>query len=349
MFAQTSILKKIVLALVVTFLGWLAAAPLFLDQAFGAQETAAWELVDQLPYELRDISMVSPADGWIVGYEFTAENGTQVGSVILHWDGTRWTRVTSPTTRPLYAVVMIAPDDGWAVGMLGTRLHWDGISWTDQSCSVSNCYNLYALGYAAADSVWAVGEFGYHYWNGATWEKSAVAPNEWYSSISVLSQSDVWVVGRYGSSYPYAMLVMHWNGSSWSKQYFNYCSFGLNAVDMLSTSNGWAVGAFSCVMRFTGVWNPVQNAITSPMMNDLDMLTPEEGWLVGGTNSILSESDGLILHWDGSSWSVVANPAQATLKKIDMLSANEGWAIGYEGLILRYTDFRRTYLPLMVR
>jgi hypothetical protein len=37
------------------------------------------------------------------------------------------------------------------------------------------------------------------------------------------------------------------------------------------------------------------------------------------------------------------------LKSVTMVSANEGWAVGAGGVILHYTDFKKVFLPLLVR
>jgi len=41
----------------------------------------------------------------------------------MHWDGTGWSTVQSPTLGSLYGVWGSGPDDVWAVGMMGTLLH----------------------------------------------------------------------------------------------------------------------------------------------------------------------------------------------------------------------------------
>jgi hypothetical protein len=66
--------------------------------------------------------MVSPSDGWAVGY---------MGATV-HWNGTHWSNVTSPTTSDLFSVDMISPSDGWAVGRYGTIIQWTGSEWVPE-------------------------------------------------------------------------------------------------------------------------------------------------------------------------------------------------------------------------
>jgi hypothetical protein len=60
-------------------------------------------------------------DVWAVG----------TGGVIFHWDGTVWTRATSPTDKTLITVYGGASNDVWAIGGVsgGLVLHWDGNDW----------------------------------------------------------------------------------------------------------------------------------------------------------------------------------------------------------------------------
>jgi hypothetical protein len=61
------------------------------------------------------------------------------GGTLLHWDGTAWTQVMSPTTNALNGVSGTSATDVWAVGAgtgfgPATVLHFNGTTWS----SVSN-------------------------------------------------------------------------------------------------------------------------------------------------------------------------------------------------------------------
>ena len=83
---------------------------------------------------LRSIFMLSPTDGWAVGYAPTT--GGQ--ATTIHWDGSQWTSVPGPTVGGgsyLNSIFMASPTDGWAVGLDTTApgksliVHWDGLTW----------------------------------------------------------------------------------------------------------------------------------------------------------------------------------------------------------------------------
>ena len=61
----------------------------------------------------------SANDVWAVG----------LAGTILHYDGTSWSPVSSPTAETLWSVWGSAPDDVWAAGGNGTLLRWNGEAW----------------------------------------------------------------------------------------------------------------------------------------------------------------------------------------------------------------------------
>ena len=322
------------------------AKPLYVNAAT-SQELGTWSLNNQVSFQLESISMVSSNDGWAVGFEGYAPNGVDIGSVLLHWDGSAWNRVTSPINIPLYAVKMISATDGWAVGKGSIILHWNGSAWSLPSsyCGYS-CVYLYSIDFTSANDVWAGGDGGFTHWDGSTWSYPSMYSGRLFTSVSAISADDVWMVGRYGSGPLYQMLIAHWNGNAWIESIQNIGNYGLNAVDMLSSSEGWAVGSHY-ISHYTGSWEI--SSVSYPSLTSLEMLSANDGWVVGGTTNIVSTGLGLILHWDGNTWNVIDNPASKMLVSIDMLSANEGWAVGYDGIILHYTNYRQVYLPLVIR
>lgn len=78
------------------------------------------------------VSAISPTDAWAVGYAIT---GSQTDTtLILHWNGAHWARVTSPDNGPsvLDGVSGGPACDLLAVGTSGTgtlALHWNGSRW----------------------------------------------------------------------------------------------------------------------------------------------------------------------------------------------------------------------------
>src|SRR5207253_7698779 len=113
-------------------------------------------------------------------------------TMIQHWDGTRWSVVSSPNstdwTNVLNAVSSVSADDIWAVGRSNTTgtdhtlvEHWDGAQWSIIPSPTA----------------------------GLSGSLSAVA---------IVSASDVWAAGAYTPAYgnPGQTQTLHWNGSVWT-------------------------------------------------------------------------------------------------------------------------------------
>ncbi len=138
----------------------------------------------------------------------------------------------------------------------------------------------------------------------------------------------------------------------------------LNAVELGSTENGWAVGESGAIYQYSsGVWqktaSPTQNTLYGMYISAKGL-----GYAVGAGGTILSFSDsapngnnwrvvnspttadlygvaqsdlgvywfvgnGVIVENFVGKWTVQQTPNHATLTSVDMVNADEGWAVGY--------------------
>ena len=168
------------------------------------------------------------------------------------------------------------------------------------------------------------------------------------SGVSALSDADVWTVGSFSSSGGNNIdqtLTEHWNGSAWSVVHTpNVGTQGskLQAVSALSDTNVWAVGEsnssgsanndLTLIEHFNGsAWSVVPSPNPS---NEGDFLTgvaalaANNVWAAGWfDNPVAGALAPLILHWDGTTWSVVTNGVPTggdiVLHGITALSAND--------------------------
>lgn len=72
-------------------------------------------------------------------------------------------------------------------------------------------------------------------------------------------------------------------------------------------------------------------SFTSPVTNGLNvisMVSPSEGWIAG--------DGGVILHWNGTSWTIQNNGTQGSLRALSMVSSTNGWAGGITNTLLHY-------------
>jgi hypothetical protein len=119
------------------------------------------------------------------------------------------------------------------------------------------------------------------------------------------------------------------------------------ALDMLSSTEGWAVGQVGMILHWDGFrWLPVASPIVG-YMDVIDTLSPDNAWA--------ANSDGVIIHWDGQAGTWIYWPRMTDLSftKITMLSPTEGWISG--GIcVLHYTAalpewLRMVYFPAVLR
>lgn len=289
-----------------------------------------WRQVPMTPVEgnpnyLSSIFARAADDVWAVGYlgPFQAETLT------VHWDGTQWDRVESPSPgtdrSSLHDVVALAPDDAWAVGETldsparhSLILHWDGSTWTqvDSPNPGSDANYLQSIWAVSPDDIWAVGTtkddwttpepFIVH-WDGTAWTH-VPAPGvgtEWdhLLSVSGAAANDVWAVGDYRhAGGTEKTLVLHWDGTSWEVEPSPNVEPALNRnmlQDVVATSDGiaWATG----VLNF----------------NDGETM----------------RDTALLLKWDGSTWAVVDHPRYSVhrtmLFGLSASGPDNVWATGF--------------------
>ena len=234
---------------------------------------------------LSGVAAVSPSDAWAVGWVYGV-GGENSNTLILHWNGSSWTRVASPNPvhlgfNVLSAVSARTASDAWAVGSIdsGTLiLHWNGSGWTRvTSPGATSGDVLNGVSALSASDVWAVGGTGARTlmlrWNGTSWSLvPSPSPGRGgdLNAVSAVSSSDAWAVGCYlasPGSNEWKPLVLHWNGTAWAQ--------------VASPNPGGSAG--TCL---TGI----------------SALSSSDAWAVGSTDPFGSDTKTVILHWNGTSW-----------------------------------------------
>jgi hypothetical protein len=268
--------------------------------------------------DLTSVSAVSPTNAWAVGSYATASE--QGHTLILHWNGGTWTAVSTPgvtTSALLESVSALSPTDVWAVGFLAVPLlgqptpsfilHWNGIMWERVRAHTDARYDyLYSVDAISRTNVWAVGSCARGalilHWNGSKWRRfpgpRRLSSRDSLSGVSAESGSDVWAVGRDPSTQYGESLIIHWNGGRWvqvaSPQASPLIGNWLNAVDAVSRTDVWAVGARNfnhprtLIARWNGkVWkrvpspNPATKGSGYDYLYAVDTASPTRTWVAG--------------------------------------------------------------------
>jgi hypothetical protein len=243
------------------------------------------------------------------------------------WNGTSWSVVPSKNNgtgdNDLYGVAVVSPDDAWAVGEWNATPtsrpkplieHWDGSAWIIiPSPSAGQLSALGAVAAVSPDDVWAVGAFFnfagnqqtlVEHWNGSKWSiVPSPSPGLSYNGLGhllVVSPTDIWATGSWSGDggNTSQTLIERWNGAHWS------------------------------VVQSPNVFGSIYNSLGGIVASN-----PRDLWSVGSSESAPGyASRTLIVHWNGTRWSIVPSPnvgsAGNTLSDIALGAAPTLWAVG---------------------
>jgi hypothetical protein len=124
--------------------------------------------------------------------------GWAVGGIgaIYHEVNDTWTQAPDSMQNDLYAIAARAPNDIWAVGQMGMFLHYDGKSWTDQAHFTHD--DIFGMAISANDG-WAVGTDGASYQLGSNnqWSEIASPMNVTGRAVAIVNTT-VWITGDHG-------------------------------------------------------------------------------------------------------------------------------------------------------
>jgi hypothetical protein len=287
---------------------------------------------DQPAYSNRlyGVTCASASDCWAVGREDTGNPlfSPAYQTLVVRWNGTVWTTVTSPNTSTtqvnfLEAVTCVSGSDCWAVGYFATAddqtliERWDGNSWAI-----------------------------------VTSDNATSVPTNILQAVTCVSTADCWAVG-YSAGGAGQTLTEHWDGTAWAMIASPDTNPALNnllyEVACVSSSDCWAVGYHdtasgsqqTLIERWDGTsraWNivssPNNTATSTGALNSVTCMSASDCWAVGSSTASGGAILTLIEHWDGAVWATVTSPnasaaTQNTLLGVSCVSAASCWAVGY--------------------
>lgn len=234
------------------------------------------------------------------------------------------------------AAAAISSNDVWAVGYQGVETefndaqtlteHWNGANWTVVSSPNPN-------------------PGGCHY------------PGNALNGVSAVSHTDVWAVGfsdqdQLGCS-ELKPLILNWNGGTWrvvsSPGVNNNGNSVLNGTAALASNNVYAVGYQAAVngaqVTLVENWNGREwQVVSTPnansqfdSLNAIAATSSYDIWAVGvAAGPVPFSSQTLILHFDGTQWSIVPSPNplplesgnENTLLAVTAISPTDATAVG---------------------
>ena len=307
---------------------------------------------------LSGVAATSAGNAWAVGSD---GNGK---TLIVHWNGTAWTRVPSPSLSgfaSLSGVAATSATNAWTVGFGGNGktliVHWNGTAWTRvPSASPGTFATLSGVAATSATNAWAVGSAFRGktlilHWNGTVWSQ---VPNlslkGAFQAVAAISARDAWAVGYTGSPGGAGIpgnnspLIMHWNGVAW-KHVPTHLAPGLGnlrGVAATSAGNAWAVGCTGCLAEGAGDplierWNgtawkqvPAPSPVSLAGLYGVAATSPAKAWAVGTPSGGPGHTTGIV-RWNGTAWKPVPSPnpgGQVHVMGVAATSARNAWAVG---------------------
>lgn len=264
---------------------------------------------------LYDIAFSGPADGWATGFEMTTNGDLPV---LLHFDGTAWSRVPGPPGASYcYHIARGTSDALWITGDdaagNGAIYRYSAGAWTGWSTpDGSATFAIYMAGPAAG---WvSTGTGMLLHWDGRTW--AAEFARRQVTGLAGAG-GQVWGVG-------FADTVLARDaGGAWHQQRGGPTDLDLYAVVAPKSDEAWAVGLWGTILHYKGtIWQRVPTDFTESL-NGVAMVSPAEGYAVG---------DQIIARWDGAAWTAVARPP-VVFNGVAVAGPGEGWAIGEGGVL----------------
>jgi hypothetical protein len=284
--------------------------------------------------ELFAASASSPSDIWAVGES------------AIHYDGAKWTAFSVPMLQGnnvnfLVGVADISSTDAWTAGNLSGPVieHWDGTQW---KVFPSPHFNkpgegalLTAMTAVSANDIWVVGDVTtdiaafnlFEHWDGTKWTPTVAALGGIPVAASADATDDVWVVGFSGvSAIEGSPFVAHFEGTTWQSAPAPDSGV-LNAVAALAPNNVWAVGSFvkvkngptlTLIEHYDGTaWSVVPSPNVGPhstfqsnRLFGITAVSPTDIWAFGSYFAANGNGNQktLLLHWDGTAWSIAPSP-----------------------------------------
>ncbi len=316
---------------------------------------------------LAGVAAVSADNAWAVGY---AGSSGSPKVLMLHWNGTAWSRVTNPKvlTGPgeLTAVTVVNSKDAWAAGFTGEitntsrrtlLLHWNGTAWREVTRPAPIPGFLDAIT-ATASGGWAVGGVpnGHVFpkalalrLSSTTWSRVPVALGVVFTGVATTGKNSAWAIAATEQQYEF----VHWNGSKWTSEFSILPELDFYIFGGIATRGGAAFTAgyeipnggsqVPAILKLAGSkWKKV--TVRAPSDADPDAVSFAPGgsaWAAGSAGSAT-----LILRWNGKAWTRVASPNPGSVDTLDALgfsSARDGWAVGISGtrtLIIHWNGTR---------
>ncbi|MFH1148840.1 MAG: hypothetical protein V1748_00035 [Actinomycetota bacterium] len=262
-------------------------------------------------YALLDVCALDQANVWAVGTR----------GMILHWDGDGFEAQESGTAVDLHGVSAVTPRDVWAVGDDGTVIHFDGALWKPVlSPTDRDLADVAAVAGASGTDLWAVGGGGtvVRYAAGS-W--TVESPVDWELTCVAAAGGRVLAGGERG--------VLAYTGT-WGLELET--PEPVSAVAASGDGRAWAaghpLGTYPVMVSTIFAYDPSTN-LWGPVYRVAD--TAVRGLAAVGPSDVYASCDhGVVVRFDGASWSRESVSVYETYAAVSGTSPARVWVVGME-------------------
>jgi hypothetical protein len=324
-------------------------------------DSLKWKYYTDAHDILTDISMPDATHGCIVG---------DTGLIVM-FDGVSWTQQPSPTSKKIWGTHMLNDSTAWAVGDNGMVLRYKSGVWSSVSTGLTISAPLYDVFATDTMHLWIIEGNGslLQFVNG-TWSTTS---GPWGSyplrKIQFTDATHGWAIAGTNSVY-------FNDGTTWSIQYTDTNAYNgdFQALDMLSNTDGWIVGAGGNKSHWNGTaWINQTQTAGSEKLNDIYAADSTHIYACGTQALYVLKSNGYENQWPSQTpmnWTdldfynqhfgiAVHSGSSATVafcrdstwkvtntgltgsgyNAVDVVDSMHIWAVGVGGIIDRYDGF----------
>lgn len=193
---------------------------------------------------------------------------------------------------------------------------WTGGKWRYAPLPAGLHGDIDAASASSPSNVWAISQLGevVLHWNGHHW----LVAKSWHitseiqlTGVTAISPKDVWVFGSGG--FTGGLGTWHYNGYSW-KHVTSGAANGITKASAVSGSNIWAIGSRSApqdsIVHYShGRWRlQTAAALANHQFNGIVSISASSVWAYTGPAT--GQPAGILLHYNGTSWSRVRFPGK---------------------------------------
>jgi hypothetical protein len=263
-----------------------------------SDEPPSWQVVhDELPGGVLRVWGTSARDVYAVG-----SDGDGAGSLVLHYDGAKWSRLDPGTTGDLWWVEGVGPDDIRMVGEAGLILRYRPSTKTFERITAPEPITLFGVWGRSSEDVWYVGG-NVAGRRGVVWRDDGSGPRvpeatltsttSTFFKVYGFASGETWSVGQGGTT-------MHFDGVAFDAP-TSGTRLPLFTVHGTDPAHVWAVGgvADGVILAWDGTAWVDETPPETPQVNAVFASTAERVHAAGFNGRMWAREAGVWGELDG--------------------------------------------------